>query len=118
MARLAEIQRKRIIPFLSSTRLSETLRESSRQVSRHGIRGVPSMFGVKTDMTWSATQVGLRRVESGLGGHDDGVRGVDDGVKNTSPPLRKRARTTRSECAAFSHFMGLANDLVDQKPED
>ena len=29
----------------------------------------------KPDMTWSATQVGLRTVEAGLGGHDAGVSG-------------------------------------------
>mgnify|MGYP004601358651 CR=1 FL=1 len=39
----------------------------------------------KNETTWSATQVGLRPVESGLGGHDDGASGVDDGVKKTSP---------------------------------
>ena len=28
------------------------------------------------DTTWPATQVGLRTVEGGLGGHDDGASGV------------------------------------------
>ena len=40
-------------------------------------------------MTRSATQVGLRRVESCLGGHEEGVFRVDEGVKKTSLPLRK-----------------------------
>ena len=60
----------------------------------------------------------LRPVESGLGGCEEGVEGVDDGVENTSPPSWKRVRTTRSECAVFSEFTGVANDVVDQKPED
>ena len=113
MARLAENQRKRLLPFLSSTTPSETLREISRHVSRHGIRGVPSMDRVKTDTTWSATHVGLRPVESGLEGHEEGVIGVDDGVENASLPLRKWGRMTMSECAAFSSFPGAANNVVD-----
>ena len=60
---------------------------TSRQGSRHGIRGVPSLFRVKIETTWPATQVGLRRVESGLGGHEEGVGGVDEGVEKTSLPL-------------------------------
>ena len=39
------------------------------------------MFRVKIDTTWSATQVGPRRVESGLGGHEEGVFGVDEGSR-------------------------------------
>ena len=39
------------------------------------------------DMTWSATQVCPRPVESGLGGHDDGASGVDEGVENASLQL-------------------------------
>ena len=42
--------------------------------------------------TWSATQVGLRRVKAGLGGHDAGVWGVEEGVENTSSPISKRGR--------------------------
>ena len=82
---------------------------------RHGIRGVPSTLRVKIDTTWSATQVGLRPVKSGLGGHDDGVWGVDDGVKNSSLPLRKRGRTAGSGCATFSGFTGVENDYVGEK---
>ena len=41
----------------------------------------------ETGTAWAATQVGLRPVESGLGGHDDGVWEVDEGVENTSLPL-------------------------------
>ena len=58
-------------------------------------------------MTWSATQVGPRRVESGLGGHEEGVGGVDDGVKNASLPLWKRVRTAQSDHATFSDFGGV-----------
>ena len=42
------------------------------------------IFRPKLDMTWSATQVGPRRVESCLGGHDDGVFWVDEGVEKAS----------------------------------
>ena len=70
------------------------------------------MFGVKTDMTWSATQVGLRPVESGLGGHGEGVRGVDGGVENSSITLWKRVLMTRSECATFSDFRGVDNEIL------
>ena len=110
MARLAENQRKRLLPFLSSTTPSETLREISRHVSRHGIRGVPSMVRVKTDTTWSATHVGLRPVESGLEGHEEGVIGVDDGVENASLLLWKRGRTVQSDHAAFSDFTGVDDE--------
>ena len=43
--------------------------------------GVPSLFRVKIETTWSATQVGLGPVESGLGGHDDGVSGLTRGSR-------------------------------------
>ena len=67
------------------------------------------------DTTWSATQVGRRPVESGLGGHEEGVGGVDDGVENASLPLWKQVGITLSECAPFSDFIGVANDVVDEK---
>ena len=118
MARLAENKRKRLLPFLSSPTPSETLQETSRQVLQHGIRGVPSMLRVKTDTTWPATQVGLRRVKSDLGGHEEGVIGVDDGVEKASLPLWKQARTAVSECAAFRGITGVANEVVRQKQED
>ena len=53
-----------------------------------------------------------RRV--GSGGHEEGVGGVDEGVENASPPLWKRVRITRSECAAFSAFPGVASDVVNE----
>ena len=37
--------------------------------------------------TRPATQVGLRPVKLGLGGHDAGVWGVDEGAENASLPL-------------------------------
>ena len=87
MARLAEIQIKLLPHILDSRKPSETLRETSRHVSRHGFPGVPLAHRVEIDMTWSATQVGLGPVESGLGGHDDRGFWVDEGVEKTSLPL-------------------------------
>ena len=58
-------------------------------------------------MTWPATQVSPRPVESCLGGHEEGVFGVDDGVDNASLPLLKRERTVLSVCAAFSDFISV-----------
>ena len=63
-----------------------------------------SDFEVKIWTTWPATQVGLRPVKAGLGGHEEGVGGVDDGVENSSPQLWKRRRTAQSDHAAFSDF--------------
>ena len=59
---------------------------------------------------WPATQVGLRTVKSGLGGHEKGVSGVDDGVKSTSLPLWKRGRLAGSDCATFSAFRGVDSE--------
>ena len=67
------------------------------------------------DTTWSATQVGLRPIESGLGGHEEGVFRDDEGVEKTSLPLRKRGRTGLSDCATFSDFGGVENDPVSEK---
>ena len=41
-------------------------------VTRRFLRGVEGE-PAGNDTTWAATQVGLRTVEAGLGGHDDGV---------------------------------------------
>ena len=73
------------------------------------------MVGVKIDMTWSATQVGLGRVELDLGGHEEGVIGVDDGVEKASPLLWKWGRMALSECATFSDFIGVENDYDCKK---
>ena len=73
---------------------------------------------MKIGTTWSATQLGPRPVESGLGGHDDGVWGVDDGVENSSFQLRKRGRTAVSVCATFSDFTRVGSHFVDEKCED
>ena len=77
--------------------------------------GVLMIFRTKRDTTWSATQVGPRRVESGLRGHDEGVFGVDDGVKNSSPLLWKWGRTAWSDCPTFSGFRGVDNDSLGEK---
>ena len=42
------------------------------------------------DTTRPASQVGLRTVKAGLGGHDDGASGVDEGVETASVLLSKR----------------------------
>ena len=39
---------------------------------------------------WAATEVGLRRVKAGLGGHDAGVSGGDEGVEKASITVLKR----------------------------
>ena len=69
----------------------------------------------KSDTTWPATQVGLRPVESGLGGHDAGVFRVEEGGETTSLPLQKRGRTAVSECVAFSDFWGSIDENVSEK---
>ena len=62
-------------------------------VTGHHNRGHDMMFYGQIEflnknvMTWPATQVGLRGVKAGLGGHEAGVFGVDDGVENISLPL-------------------------------
>ena len=69
----------------------------------------------ENDTTWSATQVGLRRVGSGLGGHDEGVFGVDNWVEDATLPLRKRGRTARSDVPAFSDLRGVENEVCSEK---
>ena len=66
----------------------------------------------KTDTTWSATQVGLRTVKSGLGGPDAGVSGDDEGVSMTSFPISKRGRLVMSDCPTFSGFVAKRTILV------
>ena len=63
-------------------------------------------------MTWTATQVGLRLVKAGLGGHDDGAGGVDEGVENASLPLRKREQTAWLDCPTFSDFTAAEKESV------
>ena len=71
--------------------------------------GLIEFFFCKNDTTWSATQVMLKPLESGLGGHDAGVLGVDEGVENASLSLRKRRRVVLFVCATFSDFNGVEN---------
>ena len=73
------------------------------------------MFRVEKDTTWSVTQVGLKLVGSGLGGHDAGVSGDDEGVENKPFPSTKLRRVAMSNCASFSDFVGVANDVADEK---
>ena len=58
----------------------------------------------KMSATWSATQVCLRGVKAGLGGHDAGVSGGDAGVEDISIPISKRGRLALSESPTFSGF--------------
>ena len=64
----------------------------------------------KTDTTWSATQVPVRRVKAGLGGHDAGVSGVEEGVSMTSFPIMKRGRLALSDCPTFIGFVESGNE--------
>ena len=71
----------------------------------------------KTDMIWSATQVGLRTVEAGLGGHDACASVVDEGVSMSSFPISKRGRLVMSDCPTFIGFVwsGTENISENQK---
>ena len=64
----------------------------------------------KMGATWSATQVGLRPVKSGLGGHDAGVSGGDEGVEDTSIPILKPGRTGMSDHPTFSGFRRIGTE--------
>ena len=64
----------------------------------------------KMGATWSATQVCLRPVKAGLGGHDDGVSGDDEGVEKASIPLWKRGRMAWSDHPTFSDFRRFENE--------
>ena len=66
----------------------------------------------KTDTTWSATQVPVRRVKAGLGGHDAGVSRDDEGVKRRSFPISKRGRLALSDCPTFSGFVAKRTIVV------
>ena len=70
---------------------------------------------LKRGTTWPATQVGLRPVKSGLGGHDDGVSGDDEGVERSSILLSKRRRLAVSDHATFSDFVGSDNESACEK---
>ena len=80
-----------------------------------GLWGESNRKRAKTDTTRSATEVGPRPVEAGLGGHDAGVSWVDDGVGNASFPLLKRAWTAVSECVTFSDFRDVDNEIIGEK---
>ena len=68
----------------------------------------------ENDTTRPATQVGLRTVEAGLGGHDAGASGVEEGVESASLPLSKRGRLTMSDRPTFSVFCGQVNDFFSE----
>ena len=72
------------------------------------------MFRVEKDTTWSVTQVGLKLVGSGLGGHDAGVSGDDEGVENKPFPSTKRRRMALSNCATFSDFISVEFEFAGE----
>ena len=71
--------------------------------------------GVVLDTTFPATQVSPRPVKSGLGGHEAGVSGVDEGITNPSFPTMKGGRMALFVCTTFSDFLGVGNDVFDEK---
>ena len=68
----------------------------------------------KTDTTQPATQVGPRRVKSGLGGPDAGVSGVVEGVERSSFPLSKRGRLVLSDYPTFSGFVVSGDENITE----
>ena len=72
----------------------------------------------KMGTTWTATQVCLRTVKSGLGGHEVCLFGVDKGVTNPSPLILKRGRMAMSKCPTFSDIGGVWNDIVNENRND
>ena len=68
--------------------------------------------------TWPATQVGLRPVGAGLGGHDDGASGVKEGVERASTQLCKRCRSAWSDRATFSDFVESDNQFDGENRND
>ena len=74
-----------------------------------------SVEKTKNGKTWPATQVGLRPVEAGLGGHDAGVWGVDEGVKNASSPIPKRGRYALSDCVTLQWVERVEKENVSMK---
>ena len=68
--------------------------------------------------TRPATQVGLRTVKSGLGGHDAGVCGVGEWVENASFPMTKRGRLALSDCPTFSDFVGVEKYCSSERGND
>ena len=93
---------------LSSQEHSETVQVVTTGATTRSSRGVVIL--TERDTTYSATQVGPRPVESGLGRHKVGVFGVDGGVKTTSHPLWKRVGTAMSQCGTFSCYAGRVNE--------
>ena len=68
---------------------------------------------LKRGTTWPATQVGLRTVKSGLGGHDDGASGDDEGSKSNRYRYRNGDEGV-SDSATFSGFVGADNHFVSE----
>ena len=81
-------------------------------VTRRSLTGVDGELAGK-DTTWPATQVGLRTVKSGLGGHDDGASGDDEGSKSNRYRYRNGDEGV-SDSATFSGFVGADNHFVSE----
>ena len=79
---------------------------------RHDRATTRSLIGVailtERGTIWSATQVGLRPVESGLGGYEEGVFSVD-GVNPTSHSSWEWVGRP-SECGTFSGYARAENE--------
>ena len=59
-----------------------------------------------------ATQVGLRPLESGLGGREKGVCGVNDGVDGTSTPLWNWMRGSWTDRTTLSDFTDVNTEFI------
>ena len=66
------------------------------------------------DATWPVTQVVLRPVKAGLGGHDAGVSGDDEGVEDAPISLWKRGRIVLTESPTFSVFVPAPKDIFSE----
>ena len=104
---------------ISQTRNSfqEARGDVTKGVTRWCLRSSVVILAEKVT-TWPATQVCLRTVESGLGGHDACVWGVDEGVENASLPITKRGRLWLSDYPTFSDFVGVVNDFGSESRND
>ena len=68
--------------------------------------------------TRPATQVGVRPIKVGLGGHDDGASGVDGGVEKSSTSYSKVGPMAWSDHATFSGFVGSDSEFACENKND
>ena len=65
-------------------------------------------------MTWSATEVGPRRVESGLGGHEKGVNGGRRWGEEGAAPVTKTGTNGLSERVFVSGLTGVGTPVGEK----